>query len=246
MHLKAYVRIAIGKITIAFIACGWLLAQDASRGPSPLVRASAESVVEAKPDQATISIGVTTQAATASAAAAQNAQQTSAALDKIKAALGNNGTVRTTGYSVNPNYSYPNPPNSGGPKIVGYTSSNTVEVKLEDIGLVGRILDVATSSGANNIHGIQFSVKDELAVRVQALRQASQNARSAAEAMAQALNLRVVRVHSAETGAPSVVRPMQEAPVARMAALADARPTPVDPGNVEVRATVTVTLEVAP
>lgn len=223
-----------------------LVGQDTPRpGSTPFVRASGNANAEAKPDQATVSIGVTTQAPTAAAAASQNATQTTAVLDKIKSEVGTKGEIKTTSYSVNPNYSYPTAPNNSGPKITGYTASNTVQVKLSDITVVGRVLDVATAVGANNIHGIQFSVKDERGLRAQALAQAAQNAKSAAEAMASALGLRVVRVHSAETGEASIVRPMQEPQMMRMAA-AKADPTPVESGNVQVQATVTVTLEVAP
>lgn len=231
---------------------GWCLAsvalvaqEPAHSGGVPYVRASGESVVEVKPDQASITVAVVTQASTASAAASQNATQVTAVLDRLRKESGPNADIRTVGYSVNPNYTYPNQPNSTGPKIVGYTASNTVQIKLDDIAMVGRVLDAATAVGANNVHGVQFSVKDERAVRAQALRQASQNARAAAEAMAAALGLRVVRVRSAETGEPSIVRPVQELAMARMAA-DRAAPTPVEPGNVQVRGVVTVTLDVAP
>ncbi len=221
-----------------------MLAQEAQRSPIPYVRATGESEVTVKPDQATINIGVVTSAATAAAAASQNATQVTAVLDRIKKDIGDKGEIRTVGYSVNPNYVYPNPPNNNGPKISGYTASNTVRVILGDISLVGKVVDSATAAGANNINGIEFSVKDEAAVRGQALREAAVNAKRAGEAMASALGLKVVRVHSAETGEPSFVRPMQNVGMTRMA-MAEARaPTPVELGNVQVRATVTVTLEI--
>ncbi len=233
--------------TFALMLTPAVLAQETAPRPgnTPFVRATGNATVDAKPDQATVNIGVTTQATTAGAAAGQNATQTAAVLDKIKSEVGSKGEIRTTSYSVNPNYSYPTAPNNAGPKISGYTASNTVQVKLNDITFVGRVLDAATGSGANNIHGIQFSVKDERGLRAQALGQAAQNAKAAAEAMAGALGMRVVRVHSAETGEASVLRPMQEPVMMRMAA-APSQPTPVESGNVQIQATVTVTLEVAP
>lgn len=215
-----------------------------SRIAPPYVRGSGESVIEAKPDRATINIGVVTQAATAAAAASQNANQTTAVIERIKKEIGAKGQLRTTGYSVHPNYSYPNPPGNTPPKITGYNASNTVEVKLDDIVLTGAVIDAATSSGANNIHGINFELKDEQAVRRQALGQAARNARAAAEALASALGLKVVRVLSADTGEPVTIQPMHRMAMAQMA---DSRaPTPVEPGSIQVRATVVVTLEVAP
>ncbi len=220
-----------------------LLAQDPPRpagDTAPFVRATGESTIQAKPDQATVNIGVVTQASTASAASSQNAAQLTAVLNKIKTEIGAKGDIRTAGYSVNPNFTYPNPRSSEGPKIVGYTASNTLRVKLDDVNLVGRVVDAATAMGANTIQGILFSVKDEQGVRAQALQEAARKARSEGEAMASSLGLRVVRVRSAEAGQPSVVRPM----FAMQAAVASRVQTPVEPGTVEINATVTVTLEV--
>ncbi len=235
-----------GAVLILISCTALALSQDAARiSGAPYIRATGESSIDAKPDQAIVDIGVVTQAANAEEAASANAKQVSAVLDRLKKEIGSAGEVRTTSYSLNPNYSYPNRPDNNGPKIVSYSASNTVEVKLNDISLVGKVIDAATATGANHVNGVRFSVKNEQAVRGQALRQAALNARSAAEAMAAALGLRVTRVHSAETGEPVVVRPVREFAMTKMAA--DARaPTPVEPGTVQVQATVTVTLEVAP
>jgi uncharacterized protein YggE len=235
------------KLVFVVTTCSVLaLAQDAGSPTGlPFVRATGDCVIDAKPDQATVDIGVVNQATTAAAAAAENANRVSAVINRIKKEIGSAGEVRTVNYSINPNYSYPNPPSDSGPKILGYSASNTVEAKVSDIALVGKVLDAAIAAGANNINGVRFSVKDERPVRTQALRQAALNARSAAEAMAAALGVRVVRVHSAETGEPVVIRPVREMAVHQMMAADIRAPTPVEPGNVQVRATVTVTLEVA-
>ncbi len=211
----------------------------------PFIRATGESTIQVKPDQATVTIGVVTQAATAEAAAAQNAAQLTGVLNKIKSVIGARGDVKTSSYSVNPNFSYPNPPSSGGPKIAGYTASNTVRVKLDDVALAGRVVDAATASGANHIQDIQFSVKDEAGVGAQALQEAARKARASCETMAAALGMRIIGVRSAESGSTSFARPMMA--MDRMATAQAARaPTPVDPGDVRVSAVVTVTVEVAP
>jgi uncharacterized protein len=233
------VRNSLLILLVCAVAAG---AQEPQWQRAPYVRGTGESVIDAQPDRATISIGVITQASTAEAAAAQNAKQTNAVLERMKKEIGGKGQLRTTGYSVNPNYTYPNPPGSAPPKIVGYNASNTVEVRLDDITLVGRVIDAATSSGANNIHGINFALKDEQAMRRQALGEAARNARASAEALAAALGVKVVRVLSADTGDPVIVQPMHRMAMAQMA---EARaPTPVEPGTIQVRATVVVTLEV--
>src|SRR5581483_8021901 len=108
----------------------WLLpmclaAQPAAPRPAS-VQATGEAVVQVKPDQAKLNIGVVTQAASAQAAASQNAARLETTLAKLKAALGAAGEVRTAAYSLTPNYQYPR--DGGQPSITGYTASNTVEV----------------------------------------------------------------------------------------------------------------------
>lgn len=73
------------------------------------VQATGEATVSASPDQALIEIGVISQGSTAVAASAQNAGQTSAVLDDLAKLLGGSRKLRTTSYSVRPNYQHPKP-----------------------------------------------------------------------------------------------------------------------------------------
>ncbi|HSU32193.1 MAG TPA: SIMPL domain-containing protein [Bryobacteraceae bacterium] len=214
-------------------------AEELAKAPH-VVRASGDATVTAAPDRARISIGVQNQAATAQQASSQNAAQTTRVLQVIRQALGSAGEVKTENYSVSPQYRYPK---DGSPaKIVEYRATNTVQVTIDDLSLAGKVIDAATQSGANNVEGISFQLKDEGAVRSQALAEAAVKARASAEAIAKALNLHVVGVLQAEaSGGPPPIRPMMRA----MAAGGESAPsTPVEPGNLEIHASVTVTLQV--
>jgi len=218
------------------------LAQDRALQPKrPFIRATGEATVAAKPDQVKVDIGVTSQAETAQAAASENARHTDAVVQQIRQAFGPAAQLKTLGYSVSPQYRYPKP--GGPPAIAGYTVSNTIEVKLDDISRAGKLIDLATQSGANAIHSLQFGLKDETALQAQALREASANARAKAEAMAGGLSLKIAGVISAEEGGTNIVRPM--APMV-MARKVEAAPTPVAADNIEVHASVTLTVEVSP
>ena len=218
-------------------------AQEAGQRPArSVVRASGQATVTAKPDQATIDIGVTSQGPTAQIAAATNAKQLDAVMADLRKLIGSGGELKTVSYSVHPNHRYPK--DGSQPTIVGYSATNMVQAKTSDLAAVGKLIDASTKSGANQIHGLRFSLKDEGPVQSEALREAAVKARAKAEAMASALGLKVTRVLSAEEGEPVMVRPMRE--MAMAAQRADAPQTPVEPGTIEVRATVTVTVEVAP
>jgi uncharacterized protein YggE len=224
-------------IVFSLLVPGLLCAQDIAK--VHFVRASGEATVTAKPDRAQISIGVVTQALAAQAASSQNAAQTSEVLDAIKRTLGPAGETKTTGYAITPQYQYEN---GHAPKITGYQASNTVLVTLNDLSLVGKVIDMAAGSGANNINAISFSLRDDNAVRAQALGEAAAKARSAADSIAKALGLRVVGVLQAETAEAPGIRPMNFGVMA--AAAAPKVATPIEAGDLDVHASVTVSLEV--
>jgi uncharacterized protein YggE len=203
------------------------------------VRATGEATVTARPDRAQISIGVLSQASTAQAAAAANATQTTQVIDAIKRTLGEGGELKTSGYSISPQYQY----TAGrSPKVTGYQASNTVQIIVNQLPLLGKIIDAASDSGANNISGVSFSLKDETQARNQALAEAALKARAAAESIAKALNVRVISVLQAETTEVPTFRPMVRSFAAMNAP--NAAPTPIEAGDLDIHASVTVTLEV--
>ncbi len=215
--------------------------QPVERMDRPSIRVTGESTVTVKPDQAIIDIGVMTQAATAQAAASQNAQKTDAVIAELKRVLGASADIKTISYSLSPNYRYPR--DGGQPTIAGYNASNTVQVKINDLAQVGKVIDAATQSGANNINALRFTLRDEQAARTQALQEAAVKARAKAQSLATALGLRVQRIlHVEESGNISHPIPIMGRAVAEMAQNA---PTPIEAGTIEIRAMVTMVVEIA-
>ena len=205
----------------------------------PYVQATGESTVSTKPDQATIDIGVVTQGQTAVSAAAQNAKQAEAVMGELRQLVGGNGPLKTTGYSVTPNYQYPKP--GAPPNISGYTATNIVEVKLDDLTQVGKVIDAVLQSGANRIQRLQFGLKNPQTARSQALREAAVQARASAEAVAAGLGVHTVRVLSAEGNTSGDAGPPRPLAMSTLAAA----PTQVEAGTIELHATVTLKVEIA-
>jgi uncharacterized protein len=214
---------------------------QSERPPIPSMRVTGEATVTTKPDQAQIDIGVVTQAGTAEAAVAQNAQKLDVALAELRKALGPEDEIKTIGYSLSPNYRYPQ--EGGQPTITSYTASNILQVKTGKLNEVGNIIDLTTRSGANNVQRLVFTLKDEAAVRTRALQEAATKARTKAGALASALNLKIVRVLMAEEGSQDV-HPIYDRPKRFLETQAASAPTPVEPGTIEVHATVTLTVEI--
>ena len=215
-------------------------AQTNERPKIPSITVSGDATVSAEPDQAEIDIGVVTQARTAPDATKENAERLARVLAEIKKQLGKGDEVKTSGYSLAPNYRYPQ---GGKPEIVGYTASNTLRIKTTNLSVVGRLIDSAMQAGANNVNRLVFTLKDELAAQLGALKMASAKARAKAEAVAAALGLKIVRIISVNEG-ERMVQPIYRQAMAARAETASV-PTPVEPGTVEVRSTVSMTVEVS-
>jgi uncharacterized protein len=162
--------------------------QDTRRITRVLV--SGDAVVKAQPDTAILMISVVTQAKQALEAQQQNAVKSEAVIRAIKAAV-STAEVKTSGYSLQPQRVYrENQP----PTISGYEARNTVTVTLSDLTKVGTVIDTSSQAGANDISSIAFTLKQDRPARDQALKDATREAISKAQVIAQALGGRVVRI----------------------------------------------------
>jgi uncharacterized protein YggE len=190
--------------------------------------------VSAAADQAEITTGVVTQAATAAQALAANSQ----AMERLLQALGGLGIasrdIQTINVSVSPQR---RPPKEGQPpEIVGYEVTNQVRVKVRDLSRLGRVLDQQVGQGANLVSGINFGVREPAPLLDEARKRAMADARRKADLYAASAGLKVGRVLSVrEAGvAPPAPRAMMSAAV------------PVAPGEQEIQASVTVTFTLEP
>ena len=144
-----------------------LAQQERQRPRIPSITVTGDAVISAEPNQAQIDIGVVTQARTAPDASKENAERLTRVLTEIKKLLMKDDEVKTSGYSLTPTYRYPQ---GGKPEIVGYSASNTVRIKTNHLEIVGRLIDAAMQAGANNVNRLVFTLKDEQAAQLDALR----------------------------------------------------------------------------
>jgi hypothetical protein len=240
--------LASGAVVVAWCAAppaqGQRVSIDAAlhSGDKPYIEAMGKATVSAKPDRALIEIGVVARDATAVAAAAQNAKQTGAVLAELRRLLGEGGKLKTTSYSVRPDYQYPKP--GAAPAVHGYLATNIVEITLDDLAQVGKIIDNATQSGANSIQKLRYVLRDSHAADAEALREAAADAKMRAEAIASGLGVKVVRILSAQ----EVVSDDNEGfAMHKRAALppeAAAPATQVEAGMIDIEATVMLRVEV--
>src|SRR6478736_7155087 len=206
---------------------------EAARGDSTqtnLVTTSGHGVVTAVPDEATVSAGVRTNAATAAEALAGNARTANSVVDALKRAGGKE--LQTQEVSL-----YPQTDQQG--NVTGYTAQNTVSAKAK-IADAGGLIDAAVGAGANTVDGPTLDVSDSDALYRQALKKAVEDARAKALALADAGGFGVGPVTTVvEQGAAG--QPVFARPVALAAKDAS---TPIEAGTQDVTADVTVSFTI--
>ena len=123
----------------------------------------------------------------------------------------------------------------------GVKAIRTVEATVSDLNLPGKIIDTAIQAGANRVDSLRFSIKDDQPLRIQALRSAALQARAHADAIALGLGVRLGSVLGAAEGFSVGIVVADRSTLGATAAA----PTPVQPGSIDVTATVTLEIEIA-
>ena len=237
-----------------FFAIGSMLllafAASCSSKTAPLTRVTVagETSMKAQPDAATVVLSVITQSPQALNAQQDNARKSEAVIQALKASAGADPEIKTSDYSLQPRYDYRY---NKLPKIIGYEARNSVMVTMGDLTKVGAVIDAASRAGANSVENVSFILRDNSPARGQALAEASRQAMTKAQSIAQAMGGKVVRVvEQQEAGTTRTPIPTESAldysayseqlGMAKMSS----RPTPVQAGALNVSSRVQVVVEI--
>jgi len=217
-----------------------LAAQQPTTGEPRTIRVSATGEARAQPDEAHLDFAVETVATTARAAGEENARLMERVIRALVAAGVPRASIETRNYTVYPEYATPMPDErQEQPRIRGYRTSNLVTARTQDLARVGALIDAALGAGANRVDAVRFSLRNPERAQAEATRDAVQRARQSAETIAGALGVRLGEVLDAST-AFEPIRPFATDVRYRMAEAAVPAPTPIQPGEQTVNATITV------
>jgi uncharacterized protein YggE len=192
------------------------------------VTVSGSSVVTSKPDEAVISLGVQTQAQSATDALSQNAFKMNDVVDAILGLGIDKADISTDSIDLS------SQTNNSGTEVIGYVAQNSVSVTVHDLSKAGSVIDKANSAGANIVNGISFTVSQNNPALTAALTAAVKDAKSRADAMAAGAGATVGDVVSiTDQSTP------QPVPFAMDKLAAAGAATPIEPGMVSTTVTVT-------
>lgn len=215
------------------------LAASPALAQTPQITITGEGRVDARPDIAAVSLGVTSEAKTAAEAMAANSVQLATVLENLKAAGLAERDLQTSGLSLNPNWNHSS---ETGPVIQGYVASNQLTVRVRDLTILGQVLDAAVRDGVNTLNGVTFGVADEQPLMDEARRRAVSDARRKAALLSEAAGVTLGGVSSVSEnsygGGP--------APQFRRAEAMMSDAVPVAEGEVSLSASVTIVWALLP
>ncbi len=214
----------------ALVWAGAAVAED-----TPTMRLTGVGAVAAKPDMATITIGVQTEAETATDALNRNTDALGGVIATIVEAGVDRSDLQTGTFAVNPVYKDRKSLSSGGPAIEGYLVTNEVRARVRSLSALGNILDDVISAGANRSNGLSFGFSEETELRDQARQRAVEDAKRKAELYAAAAGVALGPVISIVEGGVSSGPQMAMMEARGMSAV------PIEPGSQEISAAVTIT-----
>ena len=202
------------------------------------VSVTGDSIVQAQPDTAILTVSVVTQGRNALEAQQDNANRSDAVVKALKSAAGAGAEVKTSGYDLQPIRAYKE---GQPPTITGYEARNSVTVTMSDLTRVGTVIDATAQAGSNDISGIAFTLRKDRPARDQALAEATREALSKAQVIATALGGRVVRIVEVQEEGVQPPRPIyQEFQMKTMSAA----PTPIEVGTLDITSRVQLVAEI--
>jgi len=251
---KANPYIIIGMILIAVVILGFLgynavkpLISMASGEEPAHISATGNSELSIMPDEAIVRIKVETKEKTAELAQNKNSEIMSDVQSALKRAGLSSDDIETDQYNL---YKWQEwDPITRKSVEKGYRLYHTIKITTSDFEKVGELITVAVDAGANGIENVQFDLSEEKKkdVKKEALQQASQNAKEKAQAVADGLGVRLGDLLSIKESS------FDYGPLYRTMGIAEAAvdmdekispPVPIQPEELEIRASVSVSYKI--
>ncbi len=186
-------------------AKNWVESAD-NKKETATITVSGEGEFFAVPDTATFSFSVEKEGATQKIASDSGATVINKIIDALKKDYGmTDKDLKTTNLSISPKYEYNKPcygrvcpmyPESSSPKIIGYTFSQSVTVKIKDLEKAGEISAKLAEWGATNTYGPDFTLSDEDEAMAKARQDAIVDAKVKAMKLSKQLGVRLGEIKS--------------------------------------------------
>ncbi len=216
-----------------------------------VISVTGEGEVMAVSDIATLYFTLSKEASTSKQAQSDLNAQVTKVLAYLKDKKIEDKDVKSEYGGVNPKYgpsapincfAYPCPqPES---KIIGYTATQSITVKIRDVDTANDVRTGLTSVGVSNISGPTFSIDDEDVYTDQARALAIADAKAKAVKLAKQLGVRLGKVASFSEGGNYPMMYAGKSLMATDAGVAESRAPELPKGENKITSNVTITYEI--
>lgn len=218
----------------------------------PQLTVNGEGKFEVAPDKAVVSFAIETAGELLSDVQKDNQTRMNKVFDEFRKLEIPSQLIQTTSFQVMPQYPPPPRRSSGEypdqstPRIIGYRVIHQVNVEVRDIEKVGKVVDRTLKAGANRFSGISWGLQQEEPVKLQALQQAAEKASAKAKTLAQALEVKLVRILNAMEGGVSVMAPqVRQRMMPTAMAMESGGDASLSAGEISVHGSVTLVYEIS-
>jgi len=231
-------------LTILSFAILSFVSMHAGEQDLPKLTLSASATISKPADELQMKIGVITLALSAEEALAENSCKMRSILINLEKAGLNKDDYETSQFSINPTYSPcpKDPPSNWRPSINGYEVTNSILIHTGKLEKAGEVIDLANRAGANSITDIRFGLHSSREYWTEALEAAGANAVADAHAIARATGVQLVRILSISLNHTQIRSPHLN--LAAFAKAAGPAAPPIEPGDVQIEANVSIVYEI--
>lgn len=202
----------------------------------PRISVRGTGVVSAKPDMATLQIGVQIQNTSLATAQSDASTKMDSLMQQLKAAGIDDKDISTSQYNVEPVMNYrDNQP----PEVTGFRVTNILNVRIRDISKAARTIDDLVKAGANTVYGLSFGFSDPTALMKRAREQAMNDAKAKASELATLGGVTLGSPIVIDESGSNVPPMMMDAATKSVAGMGGG-PMPVVPGQQQIQVDVTV------
>ncbi len=236
-------------IVAVFGAIKWYFTIGADIVPQSVISVSGEGTAYATANIAQFSLSVRDLKDTVAEAQKNTTDRSNAILAYLREQGIAEKDIKTTGYNIYPQYSYPEircisypcpqPPR----ELDGYEVSQSITVKVRNLDTVGTLLSGVGTLGVDSVGGVSFIVEDESAVMAEARKEAIDDAEQKARTLAKQLGVKIVRIVNFNEGGYAPYYAKTEMAFSADAGLGGGVPE-LPAGENEYHSNVTITYEI--
>ncbi|MFZ7945199.1 MULTISPECIES: SIMPL domain-containing protein [Bacillaceae] len=196
-----------------------------------LIKVTGEGELPVQPNSASVKLGVITENKQLITAQQQNSAEVTKVINALLGLGIPQNQIQTFDYRIESDYDY----DQGKQIFRGYKITHLLQVKVEDLSLIGKVVDTAVQHGVNYVSNVQFSVKNNDRFYQQALILALNNASEKAKTIAESLNVTLIPTPSLIVEGGSQVQPFNQHAETFVKGISS---TQFEPGQIIVKASV--------